>query len=279
MSSTDSYSEHSETIEAVLAFVSRRHRLAPDDGDEFSSWARLRLIADECAVLRKFRGTSSLRTYLISVVLHLFQDWRNAQWGRWRPSAQARTLGPVAVELEKLVSRDGRDYEEAVETLVTTGQAKSRHECDEVWARLPRRGSRRFTDPDVLDDVPAPAGSTDWLGFDDPHELATRASEALAQALRGLPPQEQLIIRLRYLDGFTVPRIADAIGGEQKPYYRRIEQIHEKLGASMMAAGVTVEELHALFSNPEAELGEILAAELGKLRVGPSTSSNAGGGA
>lgn len=48
------------------------------------------------------------------------------------------------------------------------------------------------------------------------------------------------------VSGVTVPRIADAIGGEQKPYYRRIEQIHEKLDASMVAAGVTVEESWAL---------------------------------
>lgn len=127
MSSTDPYSEHSETIEAVLAFICRRHRLAPDDGDEFSSWARLRLIDDECAVLRKFRGASSLRTYLVSVVLHLFQDWRNAQWGRWRPSVLARQLGPVAIELEKLVSRDGRDYEEAVETLEAASTPEGAH--------------------------------------------------------------------------------------------------------------------------------------------------------
>ena len=109
--------------------------MTPDAADEFASWARLRLFEDDCAVLRKFRGESTIRTYLTTVLVHLFLDWRNAQWGRWRPTASARRLGPLAIELERLVLRDGRDYEEAVGTLVSTQAAVSPTECDEVWSR------------------------------------------------------------------------------------------------------------------------------------------------
>ena len=41
------------------------------------------------------------------------QDWRNARWGKWRPSAEARRQGALATHLERLMRRDGLTFEEA----------------------------------------------------------------------------------------------------------------------------------------------------------------------
>ena len=68
-------------------------------------------------MLRRFEGRSSLTTYITVVVQRLFLDRRNRLWGKWRPSAEARRLGPTAVLLERLVSRDGWSAEQALETL------------------------------------------------------------------------------------------------------------------------------------------------------------------
>ena len=89
----DLFSQHLETIESTLAHTCRVHRLAPDAASEFRSWATVRLLDHDQAVLRKFQGRSSLRTFLITVVQRLFLDWRNAEWGKWRPTADARRLG------------------------------------------------------------------------------------------------------------------------------------------------------------------------------------------
>jgi len=274
------YSEHADTIESVLAYTRRAHRLSADDGDEFSSWARLRLLEDDSAILRKFRGQSSPKTFLVTVIQRLFLDWRIKEWGKWRPTADARRLGPVAIELERLVGRDGTEYEEAVETLLSKGTALTRDECDRIWAELPRRGARRRTGEEVLARVPSPAPSHDLVESAEGQASAHRARAALVDALPALTPQEQLIIRLRFQDGFTVARIAQLIGEEQKPLYRRLEQILGRLRTALTAAGVTADEVRDLLGNPAVELGAVFPGTgAGKAKVGPSTSSNAGGGA
>ena len=273
------YSEHAGAIESVLAYTCRAHRLSADDGDEFCSWARLRLLEDDGAILRKFQGLSSIKTFLVTVIQRLFLDWRIKEWGKWRPTTEARRLGPVAIELERLVLRDGIDFEQAAETLVSKGTALSREECDRIWSGLPRRPGRQRTGEQSLDVLPAPK-KHDPIEVDEQVISAARAREALANALPALAPQEQLIIRLRFQDGFTVARIAQLLGEEQKPMYRRIEQILGRLRASLAAASVTADEVRELFGNPAVEMDAVFpSGDVRKAKVGPSTSSNAGGGA
>jgi RNA polymerase sigma factor (sigma-70 family) len=273
------YSEHADTIESVLAYTRRAHRLSADDGDEFSSWARLKLLEDDSAILRKFQGLSSVKTFLVTVVQRLFLDWRIKEWGKWRPTADARRQGPVAIELEKLVLRDQIEFDQAANILISKGTATSREECDRVWGELPRRPARQRAGEQVLETIPSPVLSRDPIAVDEERASAHRASSALADALPGLTPQEQLIIRLRFQDGFTVARIAQLIGEEQKPLYRRIDQILGRLRTTLSEAGVTAEEVRDLLGNPVVELGAVFPATgAGKAKVGPSTSSNAGGG-
>ena len=280
MASHSLYSEHAETIESVLAYTRRAHRLSADDGDEFSSWVRLRLLEDDCAILAKFRGLSTFKTYLVTVIQRLFLDWRIKEWGKWRPTADARRLGPVAIELERLVLRDHLEFEQAAETLISKGTAASRDECDRAWAGLPRRPARQRTGEQALDTVVSPAALRDPVAVDEHLASADKARTALAEALPGLSPQEQLIIRLRFQDGVTVARIARLIGEEQKPLYRRIEHILGRLRISLTAAGVTADEVRDFLGSPTVELGAVFPAPgAGKAKVGPSTPSNAGGGA
>ena len=274
------YSEHSDTIESVLAYTRRAHRLSADDGDEFSSWARLRLLEDDCAILEKFRGLSTFKTFLVTVIQRLFLDWRIKEWGKWRPTADARRLGPVAVELERLVLRDHIEFEQAAETLISRGTAVSRDECDRVWGELPRRPSRQRAGEHALDAVPSSTTVRDSVAVEEQIASADKARTALAGALPALTAQEQLIIRLRFQDGVTVARIAQLIGEEQKPLYRRIEQILGRLRTTLTNAGVTADEVRDLLGNPVVELGAVFADPgAGKAKVGPSTSSDAGGGA
>lgn len=274
------YTEHADTIESVLAYTRRAHRLSADDGDEFSSWVRLRLLEDDGAILAKFRGLSTFKTFLVTVIQRLFLDWRIKEWGKWRPTADARRLGPVAIELERLVLRDHLEFGQAVETLIAKGTAASREECDRAWGELPRRPPRQRAGEQALDAMPSPAPASDPVTVEEQFASAGRASSALAAAIPGLTPQEQLIIRLRFQDGVTVARIAQLLGEEQKPLYRRIDQILARLRATLTDAGVTAAQVRDLLGNPVVELGAVFpAAGSGKPEVGPSTSSNAGGGA
>ena len=87
-------------LDAVIRNIARMRRLAPGDHQDFAQSVHLKLIQGNYGVFAKFRGDSSLRTYLSVVVSRALLDWRNARYGKWRPSAAAARLGPEAVALE-----------------------------------------------------------------------------------------------------------------------------------------------------------------------------------
>ena len=132
-------------IERVISFVSSRHHLPGVDADDFGAHVKLKLIEDDYAVLKKFEGRSSLRTYLTVVIQRLFLDYRIAAWGKWRPSAEATRGGEIAILLERLTSRDGYSFDEACELLETNHQVTlPRAELEAMAGRLPGRTAAAF---------------------------------------------------------------------------------------------------------------------------------------
>src|SRR5580765_7001368 len=108
-------------IDRLIALIARRHALSASDAEEFGAWAREKIIDCDYAVIRKFGGRSSLSTYLTTVLVNLFRDFRNARWGRWRPSAEAKRRGPIGIRLEELIYRDGHPLRESVQILQALG--------------------------------------------------------------------------------------------------------------------------------------------------------------
>src|SRR5688572_20569032 len=116
-----SFVENLALIDRVAASVARRQGLTGDDAADLSSWIKLKLVESDYAVFGKFRGESSISTYLTAVIATLAHDYRVQRWGRWRPSAAARRKGSVAMRLEALVHRQGHDLRQAAEALRTAG--------------------------------------------------------------------------------------------------------------------------------------------------------------
>src|SRR5688572_32957113 len=93
-------------IRELVTRIVRRQGLPSDDADEFESFTRLRLIENDYHVLRSYSGAGELRAYLTVVVHRFFVDFLNERWGKFRSTAAARRMGPVAEALEELVRRD-----------------------------------------------------------------------------------------------------------------------------------------------------------------------------
>jgi RNA polymerase sigma factor for flagellar operon FliA len=253
----DPYVANQPVIEAAISHVCRRHRLSGHEGDDFASTARLALIEDNHARIRAFSGRSSLHTYLVVVITRLFQDWRNSQWGKWRPSAEAKRLGPLAVKLETLTVRDKLTFDEAFETLRTNhGVTESRASLEALYARFPVRTGRSFTTDEVLETVGAPNSEADApLSQAQASAAAGTAAEALSRSLAGLPPQDRLVIRMRFDDGFSVAEIAKALTLEQKPLYRRIEKLLADLRRALEASGVSAEQIRDVIADRGFDAG------------------------
>jgi RNA polymerase sigma factor for flagellar operon FliA len=231
------------TIDRVTAILGRRNGLSETDIEDFTSWARARLIQNDYAVLRKFGGRSSLDTYLSVVLANLFKDFRNSRWGRWRPSAMARRLGPLAVRFETLVYRDGQPFREAMEVLKSGGNAEA--ELRSIAGQLPSRVRIREVAFDTaVEAVPA----RDHSGGDDDSQTT---DQAVQSALAELPAEDQVIVRMRFWDDFSVADIARALHLDQKPLYRRLEAIQSQLGALLATRGIDRARVAAILAREE----------------------------
>lgn len=242
-------------VDRVAASVCRRHGLDPDESDEFAGWARMRLVEDEYAVLRKFRGESAITTYLTVVVTMLFRDYRVSRWGRWRPSAAAKRHGDVAIRLETLVYRDGYRVDQAGEMLRAAGHTDlPDRELVRLLATLPpREGTRPVPVGDEpLETLPSAMTAEDHVVAHEADGERRVAEDALRGALAELPSEDQVIVRMRVWEGLSVADISRALNLPQKPLYRRLERIFGRLRAQMEGAGITREDVRRMLDERAA---------------------------
>ncbi len=251
------------TIERIVGFVCRRNRLPDAEAEDFRSLVQLKLIENDYEVLRRFRGQSTLRTYLTVVIQRRFLDYRISEWGKWRPSAEARRLGPIAVELERLTTRDGLSRDEAIESLVTRkGAGWSRAELLDAYRRLPDRAPRRRVGEENAREIPAPVDVEREVFRRELSTSAEKARVALRSAVAELPSQDRLILKMRFDEGCPVADIAAALRLPPKPLYRRIEGILGSLRRRLEAGGLS-----------SSDVGDFL----GTLDSGPSMDTGSGG--
>jgi RNA polymerase sigma factor (sigma-70 family) len=214
-------------LDTVIRAVARRRRLAGSDLQDFAQIVHLKLLERRYDAFSTFRGDSSLRTYLTVVVTRILLDWRNARYGKWRPSAAAARLGPVGIGLERLTARDGHTMDEAVEIL-RQATGVERAELRNVAERLPRRITRREVPPEQ-----APLALSE--PFRDPiaareHlEQAHQVRRALRRAYLTLPPDDQRLLTLRYQRAMTVRQIGKHLEIDPKALYRRFDRLASKL--------------------------------------------------
>lgn len=224
-------------IDRIVAIQARRYRLSAADAEDFASWAKARIVEDEYAVFRAFGGRSSLATYL-SVVLHnLLRDYRNARWGRWRPSVVAVRAGPTAVRLDELLHRDGCSLREATQILRVSGCTLTDAEIARLAAKLPLRLARDEVGIEVAARTPEV-----FHAPPDPSPDAAEAARVLDCAVRdvmaALPPEDALILRMRFWSGMSVADVARTLHLEQKPLYRRLDAIQARLRDAFAERGI-----------------------------------------
>jgi RNA polymerase sigma factor (sigma-70 family) len=230
--------EHLTVLERVIRDVARAKRLPPDEADDFAQYVHLKLLERNYDVFERFSGRSSLKTFLTVVVGRLQLDWRRTLLGKWRPSAMATRLGPVAMQLDRLIYRDGLSAGEAIAQL----ESDSSLPRTDLWRlanRLPEHRPRRFVADTLLDSFAS-------TPFDDPIERYQRAqAEAtlrreLRAALKSLSPNDRRLILARYIEGQTIPVVARTLSADPKALYRRCDQVLGQLRRRLQRAGIPV---------------------------------------
>lgn len=265
MSLHDLFVENLDLLDRIIRATCYRNLWDPGDQEDFASWAKLRIIDNDYRILRQFEGKASLPTYLTTVVQNLFRDYRIHKWGKWRPSAAAQRLGPRAVRLETLVSRDGHTVNEAVEILANRGHRLEPEEIDGILAAVPTRFRRREQGLEVLEVEGREDGVHGRVEEAERLETRERVAAALERAMARLEGEDRLVLRLHFADGVTIARISRMLGLEQKPLYRRVHRCLRELRDGLESSGVELERVVELFGwhGLDLEIEELFDAPSG----------------
>jgi RNA polymerase sigma factor (sigma-70 family) len=231
-------------IEEVARKTCRRHRVRAEDAEDFVSLARLKFLADDYQVLRRFQGKSTLSTYVTTVVQHLFLDYCNQTWGRYRPSTEAQRRGPLAIELERLSVRDELPLADAIRAVALRHPEVDAAELQAIAEALPRRNPRHKERDDVLESLPTgEVGPEEGLVDADRSRAAAAARRALQSALQHLPSEDRLVLRLRSEENLPVADIARSLGIDAKALYRRLARLYRDLKGDLVDRGISSQVL------------------------------------
>ncbi len=246
----DLFSSRLDLIRDVVRYTCRRYCLSSEEAADFASHVNLKLMDQDCAVLRKFQGKSSERTYLGTVIQRLYHDYRIEQWGKWRPSTRAKRLGPVAVLMERLLVKEQFTTDQAIEILRTNhGVDLSPKELGLIAEKLPVRTKRRFVGEEHLENLGAEEPAPDARLIE--HENRGREKEimeVLNRVKSCLSAEDQVILKMHYEDNFTIAEIARILKHDQAQLYRRLRKNLKRLGEAMEREGV-----------PRRDIAKILA--------------------
>ena len=245
-------------VEAIAARVCRRAYVRDADAEDFVASVKLALVEDDYAILRKYEGRSALSTYLTIVIERLMSDERMRARGRWHPSAEAVRLGPAALLLEAVVRRDRRTIDDALPLLRSVDPAITREAAEAMLESLPERRPRPT--PVDLDSAPpsalaTPASADAGALAAESRTVADKAAHVVRATLASFTLEDRSIVRFRFGMDMNVSEISRMLRLPQRPLYRRIESLLQKLRSALVAAGVRESEVQDLIER--AALDEI----------------------
>jgi RNA polymerase sigma factor (sigma-70 family) len=222
---------HLKLIEKIAEHCTRRYYFQHEEAEDFISIVKCKLIEDDYKVIRKFKGESSFATYLNVVIQRLLLDHLDHLWGKWRPCAEAKRLGPVAILLDKLLAREGHTLMEACQILIVNYKVpESEKDLIDIATKISPRSHRRSKEgEEVLQEMAGEDHADDGIVQEERETLARAVTADLQAAISSLPAQDQLIVRMLLEKNFSVVGVARTMALEQKPLYSRVKKIYEKL--------------------------------------------------
>jgi RNA polymerase sigma factor (sigma-70 family) len=279
MTPEELYNAHIQAIERIARYVAHRNRMRPDETADFVQDVQVRLIDNDYSIIRKFQGRSSFTTYLTTVIGHLYHQYRIERWGKWRPSAEAKRLGDKAVTLERLITREGYSFDEAVKVLTTPGGSQyTVAELEAIYMRLPARNPRPMeVSGEIAPDAAAvEAEADDRVEKEDRARSARKAAVAIDRLLEKMDAEDRLILEMRFWHALKVPDIARRLHVEQKKVYKRLDRLFGAMRTALEHAGVGKAEVGTLLGRGDQEIHFDLLRSEGEIR--PFRPSNGRGG-
>jgi RNA polymerase sigma factor for flagellar operon FliA len=254
-------------IDRAIGYVCRRNRIHCDEGEEFGSYVKFKLIESNYAIVRKFEGRSTFSTYMTTVIQRMFFQYRVQMWGKWRPSAEAKRIGDKGITVERLLTREGFTYSEVISMLTVGSEpAFAVAEIEAIYLRLPIRQPRPMLVPAIENTDNGPSVDLE-LFSGDRAELARHAVATVDCAMALMDPEDQIILRMRFWGARKVPEIGAALGVDPKKLYKRIDKLLAQLRLALEEAGVAGADACELLDHSDHELSFAFSTAEGNAEV------------
>jgi RNA polymerase sigma factor (sigma-70 family) len=256
MNARDLFAANLGLIDRIISIVCRRANLFGADAEDFASETKLALIENDYAVLRKYEGRSSLETFLSVVIRRLYADSRTRARGRWHASSEAQRLGPLAVQLETYVRRDGRSLDEALTLIRDSDPGVTREALAALLEKLPERTGRpRAVDLEGVAHAISGGESADARAIaGEMNRTSAIAGHALREQLEVLPTEDRVLLRLRFGSEMSIADISRMMQLPQRPLYRRLEWLLAHLRGALIGAGIDRAAAAALVGHEDAAM-------------------------
>jgi RNA polymerase sigma factor (sigma-70 family) len=254
--------DHLDLIDQIVRKTASHRHLSATEREDFAGFVRVRLIEDNYAILRKFQGRSSWFTYLSAVIERMGFDFCAEMWGRWRPSAMAERLGPAAILLERLVTRDSHSIEEAFVIVRHHGVDLTDAELRSLWERLPPRVRTTEVSEDAAAGLSGNDSSEVLVEDADRKRAVERLNRGLQDAFLQIAPQDRVTIALHFDQNLSISRIAKLTGSSVPTLHRRLKKSFLQLEAALIRDGFDPRDLSELIGHHSIALSPLLRAEV-----------------
>jgi RNA polymerase sigma factor (sigma-70 family) len=251
------FSANLALVDRVIGRVCRKAALYGADAEDFASAVRLALIEDDYRIIRGWEQRSSLATFLAVIVQRMLADERMRTGGRWRPSAEAKRLGEAAVVLERLVLREGRSLDAALPLARAIDPSLTAAAAAAIVAKLPEREPRvRVVElDDVTMETRGGGEPADGRAHDAEVQRASGdASRAVRDVLASQPLEDRMLIRMHFGRGMSIADCSRMLRLPQRPLYRRLESLMQRLRRALTEAGVDAATAAEMIGSAAARL-------------------------
>lgn len=220
------------------------------------------LKADNWSKVRAFNEKASFTTFVRTLTVRLLEDFARKRFGRLRPPLWVKTFGGFWEKLFIALCQERLPVTEAVEVVFlrhgVAGKSEIETAAYQLLARIPDCGKHQGLDV-PYDEEKHAHGNTRQVGPDHPVEnlQKTELIEAIVQLLLGvketevssnllkkidllqisLAPDEKLLLKLCYQDGFKVATAGEMLGlsrfqahGKMRRLMARLKKEFERTG-------------------------------------------------
>lgn len=240
MDAAEFYANQLKQIDEAISIICRKHGMSRDEAKDFSQHVHLQLMEDDYKKLRAYKGNSSLKTYLHTVISRIFIDQVRV---KWHPSTEAVRMGAAAIELEKLIYRNQYAVHEACQILASNpATAMDENAARDILGRLPWKTPR----PTRIDDSEERLMSVRDTAH-DPETLITRKQQhqkkqkliaIIGDIISSLSGEDKLLIKLLFINGHRISEISRLLGKDDRQLYKRTQTILRGLREAMADAGI-----------------------------------------